>query len=154
MRRIIVAIIGLSVLVAACSTAARGADGEIVEAGSESAFDLRVGDCFDDPSDLDNITSVHAVPCAEDHDNEVYANLTMSGGSYPGEGAVGQWADDNCYAEFAGYVGSAWEVSELDYGFLAPTAESWDRQSDRTVSCILYDGDLAKLSGSMRNSGV
>jgi hypothetical protein len=47
----------------------------------------------------------------------------------------------------------AWEQSELDYGWLHPTEDSWD-DGDRIVTCFLYDGNLDKLTGSMKNSGV
>lgn len=140
MRLVTIGIIGLALLAGACT--------------GKSAFELAVGDCFDDPDSFENVESVPEKACAEPHDNEVYANLTMTGAEWPGQATVEEWADERCYAEFEAYVGIAYEESILDFGWLAPTERSWNEIDDRTVTCILYDANLEKLEGSMRDSAA
>jgi len=142
-RRIIsvlIALIAFSSLLAAC--------------GGQSVFELEVGDCFDDPESFEEVQEVSKKDCADPHDNEVYANVDMSGTEWPGQTAVEDYADEACLAEFEPYVGAAYEDSQLQFGWLVPTQESWTEIDDRTVTCILYDMDLEKLTGSMEGSGV
>jgi hypothetical protein len=139
MRRTLIAVVAVAIAATACS--------------GTSVFELDVGDCFDDPSNFEEVTNVGVVECTETHDNEVYANLTVPSGSFPGINAMQENADEMCHGDFNTYVGMAWEESELDYGWLHPTEESWD-DGDRIVTCFLYDGNLDKLTGSMKNSGV
>ncbi len=140
MNRLAVLIVAIGLVVAAC--------------GGKSAFDLAVGDCFDDPSSFDEVTTVAAVSCDEPHDNEVSANVQMTGGSgYPGDDVVASFADDACFDAFEKYVGTTYAESSLDYAWLSPTRQSWEERDDRTVTCIVYDAELAKLTGSVRASG-
>lgn len=139
MRKTAIGILALGLVLAAC--------------GGKSAFELAVGDCFDDPSSFENVETVPEKACSEPHDNEVYANLTLTGGEWPGLATVEEWADEQCYTEFEQYVGASYEESILDFGWLVPTERSWNEIDDRTVTCILYDANLAKLEGSMKGSG-
>jgi hypothetical protein len=122
--------------------------------GGKSAFDLQVGDCFDDPESFEEVETVPERECSEPHDNEVYANVVMSGTEWPGQTAVEDFADEACLDEFEPYVGAAYEDSALEFGWLVPTEESWNEADDRTVTCILYDINLEKLTGSMEGTGV
>ena len=69
-------------------------------------------------------------------------------------GTLVEEAIDTCVAEFESYVGATYEESALDFSFLTPTQETWDDLDDRTVGCFLYDFGLAKLTGSMKDSGI
>lgn len=122
--------------------------------GGQSAFELEVGDCFDDPSNFEEVETVPATECSQPHDNEVYGNYDIAEATWPGQSVVEDWADETCYEAFETYVGTSYQTSSLDFGWLIPTQTSWDRLDDRTVTCFLYDLDLAKLSGSMRNTSV
>ena len=77
--------IAVAVAVSAC-TADRDETGAIVAEGNVDAFQMRVGDCFDDGStfDDDNVDSVPGVPCTNPHDNEVYAVLQLCLGCIQG----------------------------------------------------------------------
>lgn len=134
--------------------AATAAASLLAACAGKSAFELQVGDCFDDPSSFEEVTDVPEVECAEPHDNEVYANADMPDGTWPGQTAVEAWADDACLAEFEDYVGATYEESSLLFGWLAPTEASWNEVDDRTVTCIVYDLDLEKLTGSVQGTGV
>ncbi len=130
----------------------RDETGAIVEAGGLGAFQMRVGDCFDDPAGNEElITSVAAMPCTELHDNEVYAVYDTSFTSWPGQEAMYDDAWQGCYGRFQGYVGVEWEYSSLDLAVMTPSDGSW-QEGDREIVCFLYDGQLRKLASSMRGA--
>jgi hypothetical protein len=140
MRRIIIPLAAVALLAAACTQG--------------NVFDLAVGDCFDDPSNLEEVTDVPIVECSSPHDNEVYLNHSVSEVStYPGTAQMGELADEVCLDAFQPCVGRSYETSELEFGWLTPTSESW-RQGDRIITCFLYDLNFAKLTGSMKGSAV
>jgi len=120
--------------------------------GTASVFDFTVGDCFDDPSESGEVSSVTTVDCAEPHDNEVYALFDYDGSDeYPGEETLSTAADDGCEGRFEAYVGTAYLDSEVYYTHLIPTEESWGT-GDREVVCVLYiPGE--KIEGSLEGSG-
>jgi uncharacterized protein YceK len=125
---------------------------------SESVFQLRPGDCYNDvlvdEEYVGEFETLPMVDCDAPHDNEAYASFVFNveGGMYPGEFAFDDEAIARCGSLFEEYVGSSYEISRLDYLWLFPTAESW-ADGDRRVDCVLFDYDLNKLTGSMRNSG-
>lgn len=133
------------------SSAARDAEsGEVVEGGQQSAFTMRVGDCWNDP-DGQQVSELEVVPCAEPHDNEVIALFDLPDGDFPGEDAVEAAADEGCTARFADYVGSSYESSELVIWPLWPTEGSWDNMDDREIVCSVYDPS-GLLTGSIKGS--
>jgi hypothetical protein len=137
------------------TSADRDASGAIVDSGSVDAFNMRVGDCFDDPTDTygDEVSSLPGVPCAEPHDNEVYALVDVTLAEYPGEDAMWAHANDECLKRFEGYVGLDYESSSLDIYTMYPSTSSWE-QDDREVVCALYDMNAAKLEGSMHGRSI
>ncbi|WP_330307077.1 MULTISPECIES: DUF4190 domain-containing protein [unclassified Streptomyces] len=124
---------------------------------SDSAFSLSKGECFDAPGgSLEGVAyDVDKVPCAGKHDAEVFADYKMSGGSYPGDGAVTDAADKKCYALADTYAMDAWAVPEnVDVYYFTPTSQSW-RLGDREVTCLFGNTDAkGSLSGSLRNDGT
>ena len=134
------------------NSADRDASGAIVGAGTIDVFDLQVGDCFDDGDAYsDEISTLPAVPCNEPHDNEAYAAFNVSLDSYPGDIAMWEMANEECYNRFESFVGRDYESSRYDYFTLHPTSQSW-AQNDREVVCAIYDMDLRKLTGSVRGT--
>ncbi len=153
-RRLIITILALAVAAAACGDdePARDTTGAITESGDASVFALQVGDCFDDdPSAAETVTAVPAVPCSQQHDNEIYYEFSMTDAVFPGNDAALESSSIRCLDEFGGFVGIDYLDSELDLFPITPTAESWD-QGDRVVYCALYALDLSKLEGSMEGS--
>ncbi len=147
MRLSTLALLVLIVLAAACSSLRRDDTGQVVQGGSLSVFDLRVGDCFDEPAGS-QVSHLVAVPCAEPHDNEAFAIFDLDDGDYPGEEAVDGIAEEGCLAAFADYVGIDYAESVLAASTFTPTAASW-KDGDREVVCFLQDLEGSKLSGSM-----
>ena len=149
-------IIGIAIAVGAIFVrtqmqADRDDTGAIVAEGSVDAFNMRVGDCFDDGSAFDDneVNSVPGVPCAQPHDNEVYALFDVTETSFPGD-AIAEIAHEGCLARFEGFVGKDYESSSLDIATLYPSRESWQQQNDREVVCVVYDLAANKLTGSVK----
>jgi hypothetical protein len=122
-----------------------------------SAYSLTKGECFDAPDgSLEGVAyDVDKVPCAGEHDAEVFAAFKMTGGAgYPGDGKVTDVADARCYALRYGYAMDAWAVpDDVDVYYLTPTRQSW-KGGDREVTCLFGNTDeKAGLKGSLRNDG-
>jgi len=124
-----------------------------------NVWTLEMGDCFDDwegatsNAQSEEITDVPIVDCSEPHDNEIYMMEELPDGSYPGDTAMEETAIGVCYDGFEEFVGTPYDESELDFGWLFPTSDSW-AEGDREVICFVYDYELAKLTGSMANARV
>lgn len=152
-----VALVSSVILLGGCSTitnliggdqAVRDADtGQVTESGKADAFTIKVGDCFNDQSG-EQISDVPAVPCTDPHDNEVYYDLTMPAGDYPGDSAVTDAAEKGCGDAFSTFVGVPYEESTLEFSYLFPTKDSWEGADDRLISCIVYDRS-GKVTGSL-----
>ena len=137
----------------ASTTADRDESGAIVGEGSIDAFNLRVGDCFDDIDTFDGVSSVPGVPCSEPHDNETYAVFDVNIADYPGDDGMSELAFDACMDRFEGYVGTDYESSALDITSMFPSPQSW-RENDREIVCAVYDMNAQKLTGSTKGSGI
>jgi hypothetical protein len=125
---------------------------------SGNVFDLGIGDCFDDGemsagAGVEEIGDVPLVDCTEPHDNEVYEIQTVEGDGFPGDQQIADEADRICFDAFEGFVGLDYQSSSLDFGWLVPTAESWDA-GDRLVACFVYRVDLEKVSGTLEGAGI
>ena len=138
----------------ACSTPTqntRDDSGAITEANDDAdVFDLRVGDCLDEAGD-EEVQSVPTVPCADEHDYEVYSSTDVEGGDYPGQDAVNAQADEYCVMAFDAFVGTAYDESALDYSYFTPTQESWDFNDDREILCMVFHPE-EKLTGTAKGS--
>ncbi|GAA4418775.1 hypothetical protein GCM10023169_08750 [Georgenia halophila] len=106
--------------------------------GSGNVMSLEPGDCLDQ-SDLEGaqVTDVEILECSEEHDAEVFAEVTHSGEEFPGNDAVKQEAEAECTTSFEEFVGVPYAESELTFSTLSPSQESWESADDRTSLCIL-----------------
>lgn len=120
---------------------------------SGNVFDLGLGDCFDDPENFEEISDVPMVECSVPHHNEVYFTYDLPDGSFPGLQAIEEAADSDCYERFEGFVGRDYASSELDYGYLYPTSDTWS-EGDREIVCLVYHVSNDKVTGSQRNAGI
>jgi hypothetical protein len=131
--------------------------GLLLAACSGNVFDLAVGDCFDDGDmvlgDVEELSDVPLVECEQPHDNEVYAVVTVEGDRFPGEVAVQGQADEMCLDAFEPFVGFDYQTSVLDFGWLVPTAETWEF-GDRVIACFVYRMDLEKVTGTLQGTGI
>jgi len=134
------------------AAAERNDSGEIVSAGSVGAFEVQIGDCFDDEAfESDEISEVPAVPCSQEHDNEVYAVFDLTG-DWPGDERVQELAHEGCLARFAGAIGKTYEDSEIDFTQIYPSQGSWKERNDREVLCVGYHMEYAKLTSTIIGS--
>jgi Septum formation len=133
----------------------RDETGEVVEAGEDDVFSMKVGDCVADSvsSEQEEVTEVPVVPCSEPHDLEVYAEFALDGEEYPGDEQADTLAFEGCLAEFEGFVGLRYEESTLDYTYYRPTEASWNGVDDRLVSCLILDPE-GQSSGSLEGAAV
>lgn len=131
----------------------RDESGAIVDGGGVGAFVLQEGDCFLEP-DAGLVQSVEAVPCSEPHDAEVFSNIVLEGGAFPGDDALGETASDRCVADFDAYVGTPYMDSALDVSWLAPSEQSWTSINDTTITCLVVTMDGSQRTASAENSGV
>jgi hypothetical protein len=120
---------------------------------SGAAADLRVGDCFDVPAEIDVVTDVQHRPCGDAHDAEVFFVAdysTASDAAFPTDAAFDRNITDECLPAFEAYTGRDWDAStDLDYFAFIPLEEGW-RDGDREVLCYLARVDGAKVTGSLR----
>jgi len=152
----ILVVTALALIAGSCSSdAPRDDSGAIVEEGELDVFSVAVGDCFDDPPEIEDggqeITELAAVPCDQPHDNEVYHAYDLPDGEFGGPELVEAQAADGCVDEFEGFVGLDYFESDLDIFWLTPTADSWSN-GDREVICAVYAIDLTKLVGSVEGA--
>jgi len=126
--------------------------------------DFEVGDCFDDNSDVPDITgtslieaAVEQVPCSGTHDAEVYFvfdHPAPDDSPYPGDGPMFDTSIARCMEQFEGFVGAPYETSALDVYFLAPSPEGFSRLDDRKIVCAVVNLDTTPLAGgTQRGSG-
>lgn len=146
------AIVGFAIY-GASTNADRDSSGAIVEEGSIGAFNVQVGDCFDDVTSFEEVSSVPGVPCSDPHDNETYAVFDVGVASYPEGEGMSELAFESCMAQFEAYVGKDYESSSLDITTMFPSEQSW-AQDDREVICAVYDMNAEKLTGTARGSAL
>lgn len=138
----------------AVTDADRDGSGAIIDGGTVDAFNVQVGDCFDDSTSFsDEISSLPGVPCSEPHDNEAFAVFDVSIESYPNEDAMYDLAYNSCMERFETFVGKDYESSSLEITTLYPSSESW-QQDDREIICAVFDMNAEKLVGSAAGRGL
>lgn len=145
-------------LVGCTPDAERGADGQVIADGDIDAFSMRVGDCFDDTRGIqivgqESVSDLPGRPCAEPHDNEVFATFNAELPKFPGSDEITEFGNMRCEEWFTDYVGSEYETSSLALFAITPTQNSWIQYKDREIVCALYDMNEQKLTGSMQGSG-
>ena len=147
-------IVAAAAAIGITSAAKRSDTGEITSAGALGAFEMRVGDCFDDTAfGATDISEVPGVPCSDPHDNEVYALFDIPG-QWPGDEQVEELAYEGCYDRFEGAIGESYEDSVIDYTVIYPSKDSWAELDDREVICVAYHMEYDKLTGTVLGSGL
>ncbi|MFF0592788.1 DUF4190 domain-containing protein [Streptomyces antibioticus] len=123
------------------------------EGVAESSFSLDRGDCFDVPGPGfdEDVYDVDEVPCAGEHEGEVFAVVPVTGRDFPGDDRVTALAEDKCWTLRSAYAMDTWALGEdVDVYYLVPTADSWD-WGDHEVTCVFASVDESgTLTGSLR----
>ena len=126
------------------------------ETDGVSVFDVEPGQCFEAQTELNaRISELTAVDCAGEHAQESYAVVEFtaedeSADTFPGDDALGKFADGACAGEYGKYVGVDYLDSKLFYTYLLPSARSWE-DDDRSVICFVTSAG-EPLQGSAKDS--
>lgn len=120
---------------------------------TDDVSDLRVGDCFEYPSDDGNLVEdVQHRPCTDTHDAEViFIGNYPNQDAYPSEDAIDTYVEQECIPAFQAYVGRAFEGNgELGLSWFYPTPDGWEDKDDREVTCSVTRVDGEKLTTSVK----
>ncbi|MGH2428963.1 MAG: septum formation family protein [Candidatus Limnocylindria bacterium] len=143
--------LGLFLLIGFLASARRADDGSITTGGTLSIEELRVGDCFDS-ADEEEISEVHARPCDENHEYELFHIATWTGSDeFPSADEMRSFIGEECVPAFDEYVGLTYLASRLDFLTFSPVEEGW-RDGDRIFQCALYDPAEPDLTASLRDA--
>ncbi|MFF3844878.1 DUF4190 domain-containing protein [Streptomyces sp. NPDC002328] len=122
-------------------------------AAGNSSLSLVEGDCFDVPGESfdKNVYDVDKVPCAGEHQGEVFGVVQLTGDDFPGDSSVNEEAKDKCWPLHESYVMDPWALTdEVDLYYLTPTRESW-KYGDREITCVFgHTDEKSPLTGSLR----
>jgi hypothetical protein len=137
------------------SDIANGNGGDNTDSGTtDDVFKLVPGDCFNDESDAETVSTVDIVECSVPHTWEAFASIKMTQDTYPGEDAAQDEADSSCDQPFTDYVGLSYDESIYDYSFYYPTQETWDDPvlKDREILCLAVADDKSQITGSVKGA--
>lgn len=147
-----IVVAGVAVVVGVAVQATRDNGGSIDVGGDVSVTSLQVGDCVNNVHDTDSVRSLPAVPCAQQHEGEVFAVYDLPAGPYPDELRDAVLPDSilkECTRRLATYAPHA-PTDNVDHLFvLLPLPASWE-QGDRAVRCIATAGG-ATMTGSLKD---
>jgi hypothetical protein len=138
------AVLGALVLLSGCQSTGNSATVSPADAGGGDTalgvLELEVGTCLNDVDQplAQDLTDIPSVPCNEPHQSEVFAEVTVDSGEYPGVDSVTAQATSECMSEFGRFVGLDFAASRLNYHFYYPTASSW-ALGDRSIYCVVFD---------------
>lgn len=110
-------------------------------------FAIKVGDCLGETVE-EEIDTVKAIPCAEEHVSEVYAEKKLPAGSFPSRKDLDEMNEEFCSPAFEKFVGVSYDESKLDLTYIEPTKLSW-LEGDRTVQCLVSD-PKGPVKGSLK----
>jgi hypothetical protein len=101
-------------------SAQRSSSGQVTQAGSVQATDLKVGDCFDAPTGTSGISTIKAIPCTQAHDSQVYLEPTISESSFPGQSTLETEASTECGSTSAQSAVSSSAPTSLQTAYYYP----------------------------------
>lgn len=129
--------------------------GEVV-----NLHELAPGTCFNSYAWVSNDRLVEIdtrVPCEGPHQYEIYlrtAHPARPGAPWPGDREMEAYAQAECYAAFADFVGIIFELSTLELGYLTPSRTNFehDRAVFRDIHCFVHRSDSTDLVGTTAGS--
>ena len=155
LRNIITGVAGIGIVSAgawALDTTTRNDQGAIVEAGELGVFNFAVGDCITDMPATGEIEKATGVPCADEHEYEVYKEEFLADDSEEVPADMADQADQYCYDQFEPFVGISYESSTLEIMSLYPSPDSW-KGGDKEISCLISEAKGATSTGSLAKAG-
>lgn len=124
-----------------------------------------VGECFDrrrlQPEEGAGMV-VLLLDCSLPHTYQVFAAFAVDEAAlaegddapaegYPGEDPLADEAKRICPEHFEDWVGTPYELSELEMAWIVPTEEGWGN-GDRTIACTLYDPSSERMAGTQQGA--
>ena len=127
-------------LLSACQASPEQETPPAPTAASVSTLSLEVGTCLNDVDQplAQDLTEIPAVDCAFPHQSEVFAEILLDDGDFPGVDRLVEQAVNQCEAEFGRFIGIDYRQSQLSYHFYYPTARTWS-EGDRSLFCVVFD---------------
>jgi Septum formation len=121
--------------------------GLISDGGVVDADDIAVGDCIAEIPQDDWVETVKTVDCRQPHAGEVFAQIAVPDGAFPGEDVIVARYGSKCEPALAGYSSTAAQDTSISLVYLHPTEDSW-KHGDRAVHCIAVT--LPPRKGSLK----
>ena len=151
MRALVVALVAVGLVAAACS------DDDDTKPHSQKVLDIELNTgapvCMQVTEDLPpEVKTLPIIDCAQPHSHEIYATVTSTESVYPGVDALGSFALVKCLSAFEDFVGISAFDSDLSYTWLVPSLNSWNDEKDREVLCVLARRDGSPLVGTMKGT--
>jgi hypothetical protein len=149
----VIAFFAFFVIAGAAGNAAATGDGGLLDPSEDvpaEVLSLQIGQCLDDVS-TGIITSDNIVDCDVAHTYEVFGEVIVPDGSFPGDDQMEATAQRSCDEAFASFVGVSYDDSTLEYTYVAPTSDTWE-VGDRQIACLITD-PAGETTGSLENSG-
>ena len=120
-----------------------------------NAGDLKVGECFDDPGEVQTVEDVQHHPCTDPHTGEVVyvGDLTAAKDApYPSDADLQTLVGAACIPAFNAYTGRDFDTdTEWTMGYFTPVAADW-ANGDRSVVCYATKIDTSPTSSSIRKT--
>ncbi|WP_123788435.1 septum formation family protein [Phytoactinopolyspora halophila] len=124
--------------------------GQVTEQQEDiSVFDIEEGDCIGEFAQ-DSVDTVDLYPCDEEHFQQVFLITEIEQDELPGDEELEELVIDECLPAFEEHVGVAYEESELDVNYLAPSQDTW-ADGDRDIVCTVFD-PAGTVTGSLEGA--
>ncbi|WP_010205003.1 septum formation family protein [Salinibacterium sp. PAMC 21357] len=120
---------------------------------TQDIFSLEVGDCEAAAPEEGEVEDTKTIDCAEPHQGEIYAASMVPDGDFPGDAAIGEQAEADCYTAFESFVGISWDDSIYNFSWYFPTESSW-ADGDREILCIVYHDGGESITGSLAGAAL
>jgi hypothetical protein len=123
---------------------------------SSNAGDLKVGDCFDQPTTATGtIKDVQHHPCTESHNSEVFFvgnHPAASGTPALTRDQILAFGASTCLPAYNAYTGTTLDAQgPIDFGVFYPLEAGWAK-GERSMTCYLYRVDNAMTTTSLKKS--
>lgn len=148
-----------SIAVIGCSESQKEQATESLGLDEKDVFSLKVGSCFNNPSDAnieedELVTDVPIRECNKPHDNEVFHIFNLTGMTDQRDAkAIEEQVYTQCDAAYSAFIGKPYEDSSYDMSYLAPSDESWEN-GDREVTCYVFNPESEQMTASLQGSKV
>jgi len=107
---------------------------------------MEVGECALDVTGGEPVVTL--IDCAEWHQAEVYSQVDLGDGPFPGEDGVRRAAETSCADAADGLVPAGVDVADLAVSVIVPDATAWD-DGVTFARCVVVDVSGRNMAGSL-----